>query len=77
MSFDREKLFLASCLALTVTSMTFAIRAGMLEPLGLEFGLTNTELGYIASMAFLGFPVATIIGGPLCDVVGMGRLLIV
>lgn len=74
---NRDKLFVASCLALTVTSMTFAIRAGMLEPLGIEFNLSNTELGYIASMAFLGFPVATIIGGPLCDVVGMGRLLIV
>lgn len=76
-SVDRDKLFVASCLALTVTSMTFAIRAGMLEPLGIEFELSNTQLGYIASMAFLGFPVATIIGGPLCDVVGMGRLLIV
>jgi MFS family permease len=56
--------------------MTFAIRAGMLGDLGKQFNLTNAELGWVASMAFLGFPVATIIGGWLCDVVGMGRLLI-
>ena len=63
-------------MALVVTSMTFAIRAGMLNQLGVDFGLSNYELGLIASMAFLGFPVANLIGGPLCDVVGMGRLLI-
>ena len=71
-----EKLFRASCLALIVTSMTFAIRAGMLNQLGVDFGLDNYELGLIASMAFLGFPVANLIGGSLCDVVGMGRLLV-
>jgi MFS transporter, putative metabolite:H+ symporter len=73
---NRSRLFLASCIALVTTSMTFAIRAGMLEDLGKQFHLSNTELGWVASMAFLGFPVATILGGWLCDVVGMGRLLI-
>ena len=33
--------------------MTFAIRAGMVEPLGKEFSLSNTELGQIVGMAFL------------------------
>ena len=75
MNFDPDKLFRASCVALVVTSMTFAIRAGMLHQLGIDFGLTNYELGLIASMAFFGFPVANLIGGPLCDIVGMGRLL--
>ncbi len=57
--------------------MTFAIRAGILSELGAKFNLTDTELGWINSMAFLGFPIAMIIGGPLCDIVGMGRLLII
>jgi MFS family permease len=56
--------------------MTFAIRAGMLGDLGKQFNFTNEQVGWITSMAFLGFPVATMIGGWLCDVVGMGRLLI-
>ena len=76
MNIHPDKLFRASCMALVVTSMTFAIRAGMLNQLGIEFGLNNYELGLIASMAFFGFPVANLIGGPLCDIVGMGRLLI-
>jgi MFS family permease len=73
---NKNRLFTASCIALIVTAMTFAIRAGILGELGQKFGLNNTELGWISSMAFLGFPIAMLIGGPLCDVVGMGRLLI-
>jgi len=74
-SIPRKPLFYASCLALLVTGMTFSIRAGLLQPLGIEFELTNTQLGLVASAAFLGFPLATTLGGPLVDIVGMGRML--
>ncbi|HOY05165.1 MAG TPA: MFS transporter [Saprospiraceae bacterium] len=70
-----SRLFTASRMALTVTSMTFAIRAGMLGPLGLEFNLTDSELGWIAGMAFFGFPVATTLGGFFVDSLGMRRLM--
>jgi MFS family permease len=72
---NRDQLFLASCVALTVTSMTFAIRAGMLGQLGIDFGLTTQELGYIAGTAFWGFPLAVIFGGALVDVIGMRKLM--
>ncbi|MCB9307465.1 MAG: MFS transporter [Lewinellaceae bacterium] len=70
-----SRLFNASCMALTVTSMTFAIRAGMLGPLGEEFNLSDTQLGWITGMAFFGFPVATTLGGFIVDQVGMKRLM--
>jgi MFS family permease len=73
---NRNRLFTASCIALIVTSMTFAIRASILGDLGAKFELSDTQLGWINSMAFLGFPIAMLIGGPLCDIVGMGRLLV-
>jgi len=41
---NKSRLFLASCVALVVTSMTFAIRAGILGQLGTEFGLTDTAM---------------------------------
>ena len=75
-SINRNKLFIASCLALTVTSMTFAIRAGMLEPLGIQFELDNKQIGIIASTAFWGFPLAVIIGGMVTDIIGMRNLMI-
>ena len=70
---NKDRLFIASCMALAVTSMTFAIRAGMIVPLGLEFNLSNKELAWITGMAFFGFPVATTLGGFLVDQVGMKR----
>jgi MFS family permease len=60
-------------MALVVTSMTFAIRAGMLGDLGKQFNLTDSELGLIAGMAFFGFPVATTLGGFFVDLLGMKR----
>ncbi|MFK7950471.1 MAG: sugar MFS transporter [Saprospiraceae bacterium] len=72
---NRNQLFIASCVALTVTSMTFAIRAGMLGDLGEQFGLTTQQLGYIAGTAFWGFPLAVIIGGMLVDAIGMKKLM--
>jgi len=72
---NRDRLFLASCVALVVTAMTFAIRAGILTELGAQFKLTDTQLGWVNSMAFLGFPVAMIIGGLLYNQVGAKRMV--
>jgi len=72
---NRNQLFVASCLALLVTSLSFGIRAGILARLGVEFGLDKAELGIIAATAFWGFPLAIIIGGMVVDIIGMKRLL--
>lgn len=74
---ENSKIFIACCMALTVTSMTFAIRAGILGQLSDSFGFTDTELGWINSMAFLGFPVATVLGGLLYNSLGAKRLALI
>jgi MFS family permease len=71
----RDQLFVASCIALIVTAMSFAIRGELIQPLGEKFNLTKEQLGLITGTAFWGFAVSTIIGGWLCDVVGMRTLL--
>ncbi len=76
-SIQRDKLFVASCLALLVTSLSFGIRAGILGTLGETFGLTKLELGTITATAFWGFPLAVIIGGFVVDIIGMKRLLVI
>jgi len=73
---QRNKLFVASCLALLVTSLSFGIRAGLLNQWGTEFNLSASQLGTIAATAFWGFPLAVIIGGMVVDVIGMKRLLV-
>jgi MFS family permease len=72
---NKNKLFLACCLALTVTAMTFAIRAGILGQLGQDYALTDTQLGWINAMAFLGFPIATMFGGLLYNILGPKKLI--
>jgi len=74
---NKNKLFIASCLALTVTAMTFAIRAGILGQLGQDFSLTDTQLGWVNAMAFLGFPIATMFGGFLYNILGAKKLVMI
>jgi MFS family permease len=74
---QKNKLFVASCLALLVTSLSFGIRAGILDALGTQFQLNKAELGAIAATAFWGFPLAIIFGGFVVDIIGMKRLLII
>lgn len=76
-SISKNKLFTAACISLIVTAMTFAIRAGILTDLGVQFELSDTQLGYINSLAFLGFPVATVIGGLLYNILGARKLMII
>lgn len=73
---NRNQLFIASCLALLVTSLSFGIRAGLLNTWAHEFALTQEEIGIITSTAFWGFPLAIVIGGMVVDVIGMKKLLI-
>ncbi len=72
-----SKLFIASCLALIVTAMTFAIRAGILSQLATDFGLSDTQLGWVNAMAFLGFPVAMMVLGLAYNFLGAKKLLII
>ncbi len=74
---QRSQLFVASCLALLVTSLSFGIRAGILGRLGVQFNLDAAQLATITATAFWGFPLAVIIGGIVVDIIGMKKLLIV
>src|SRR5947208_12703939 len=72
---NRSQLFLASRIALIFTAMTFAFRASLEGIWSSEFHLTKEQLGWIFSPAFWGFTLAMVFGGPLCDIIGMKRLL--
>jgi len=76
MQINRTALFRASCLSLLVTSLSFGIRAGILDGLGAQFKLPATQLASITATAFWGFPLAVVIGGIIVDIIGMKRLLV-
>jgi fucose permease len=68
-------LFIASCTALVATAMSFAIRGDIMGDFEQLFALTKTDVGWIAGAAFWGFGFSILLGGPLCDLLGMGALL--
>jgi len=72
---NQRRLFIASCVALVATAMTFAIRGDIMSDFERDFALTKTDVGWIAGAAFWGFGLSILLGGPLCDLLGMGTLL--
>ena len=71
---NKSRIFVASCLALLVTSLTFAMRAKIEEVFGpVEaggiFGLSKETIGWAFGPAFWGFTVAMVIGGFIIDIV--------
>lgn len=71
----KTQLFNASCVALVVTALTFATRGSFVEAWATEFNLTHTQVGWIVGTAFWGFTLAMVFGGPLVDIIGLGRII--
>ena len=72
--YKRLRLFIGSCFALLVTSLTFAMRAKIEEIFGPVseggvFGLSKEVIGWAFSPAFWGFTIAMVIGGFIIDIV--------
>lgn len=69
------RLFVASCLALLVTSLTFAIRAKIEGVFSADYHLTAEEIGWAFGPAFWGFTLATFLGGVIIDIVKTHRII--
>ncbi|WP_126245029.1 MFS transporter [Chitinophaga rhizosphaerae] len=73
---NKLRLFYGSCFALITTAFSFSIRAGILPQLAETFQLSATQLGFINSMWFLGFPISMVIGGLFYYQIGPKRIMI-
>jgi MFS family permease len=71
----KTQLFNASCVALVVTALAFATRGSFVNAWATEFNLTHTQVGWIVGTAFWGFTLAMVFGGPLVDIIGIGRII--
>lgn len=70
-----SRLFTASCVALIVTAMSFALRGAATGAWVTELSLTNEQAGWVNGTAFWGFTLAMVFGGPLVDAVGLKRIV--
>jgi MFS family permease len=66
---NQKRLFIAACLALLVTAITFAIRARITSVFIEDYGLDSESVGRAMAPAFWGFAVAMFAGGYFIDIV--------
>jgi MFS family permease len=70
-----RRLFVASCIALVASAFSFVTRGDILPALGSTFDLNQGSRGAIAGAAFLGMAISMFVGAPICDTLGMKRML--
>lgn len=68
-AFNPSRLFIASCLALLVTSLTFGVRAAIIGVFNTDYHVTPEDIGWAFAPAFWGFTLATYLGGLIIDIV--------
>jgi len=69
------RLLWAGFMAILAAGVGFAIRGGIFDNWGGEFGFTGSELGQIGGAGFTGFCFGIIIGGVVVDKIGYGKLV--
>ncbi len=72
---NSRRLFVASCIALVASAFSFVTRGDILPALGSTFDLNQATRGTIAGAAFLGMAISMFVGAPICDALGMKRML--
>src|SRR6185436_18231070 len=71
------RLLWAGFMAILAAGVGFALRGGIFDNWGSEFGFTGAQLGAIGGAGFTGFCFGIIIGGVVCDKIGYGKLVVV
>src|SRR6266700_7268491 len=74
---NAKRLLWAGFMAILAAGVGFAIRGGIFDNWGSDFGFTGAQLGAIGGAGFSGFCFGIIIGGVLCDKIGYGKLVVV
>lgn len=79
--YNRSKLFILSVISLVTAGMVFSLRANVLGELQAQFFdpvdpmHAAALVAAIGGVASLGFAITCFVASPLCDYLGMGRLL--
>lgn len=73
---NAKRLLWAGFMAILAAGVGFAIRGGIFDNWGAEYGFSATQLGAIGGAGFSGFCFGIIIGGVVCDKIGYGKLVI-
>lgn len=70
-----KRLLYAGFVAILAAGTGFAVRGGILDNWGAEFGFSSTQLGVISGAGFTGFCFGIFVGGLIVDKLGYGKLI--
>lgn len=73
---NEKRLLWAGFMAILAAGVGFALRGGIFDNWGGQFGFTGAELGAIGGAGFTGFCFGIVIGGIVVDKLGYGKLVI-
>src|SRR5512132_3737440 len=73
---NATRLLCAGFMAILAAGVGFALRGGIFDNWGAQYGFTAAQLGAIGGAGFSGFCFGIIIGGVVCDKIGYGKLVI-
>src|SRR6267143_2675131 len=73
---NARRLLFAGFMAIFAAGVGAAIRGGILDNWGREYGFTGQQLGDINGAGFTGFCFGIIIGGVIVDKIGYGKLVV-
>jgi MFS family permease len=73
--YNSNRLLWAGFSAILAAGMGFALRGGIFDNWGAEYGFTAQQLGAIGGAGFTGFCFGIIIGGVIVDKIGYGKLV--
>ena len=74
---NRSRLLWAGFMAILAAGVGFAIRGGIFDNWGGDYGFTGAQLGAIGGAGFTGFCFGIVIGGVVVDKIGYGKLVLV
>jgi MFS family permease len=74
---NTRRLFICSCIALVTSAFTFSIHGDILQEMGAGFKFDQTQNGSMGLARFWGMAASMLIGGFICDYLGMKRVLFV
>jgi len=74
---NASRLLWAGFMAILAAGVGFAIRGGILDNWGSEYGFSASQLGQITGAGFTGFCFGIIVGGLIVDKIGYGKLVLV
>src|SRR5256885_15096045 len=72
----REHLFIACVVAMVATSFGFVSRALLLNTIGMEFGLTESQKGAIQGAGLFPYAISIMFFSLIVDRIGYGRAMV-